>query len=77
MESACRRCARPGLSGAIPALWLDRRAPSVNRLLGLLWTGYVLNPAVYTDDLTAEARDFYRRFYRVELDGEQIHKLMP
>jgi molybdenum ABC transporter molybdate-binding protein len=41
--------------------------PSVNRLLGSLWAGHTLYPAVYPEDLRAEARDFYRRFYRIEL----------
>jgi iron complex transport system substrate-binding protein len=49
--------------------------PSVNRLLGLLWAGHTLYPAVYPEDLRAEARDFYRRFYRIELDDEQFEAL--
>jgi iron complex transport system substrate-binding protein len=49
--------------------------PSVNRLLGPLWAGHTLDPAVYPEDLRAEARDFYRRFYRIELDDEQFEAL--
>jgi iron complex transport system substrate-binding protein len=63
------------LAPSLPFGWIDE-PPSVNRLLGLLWTGHALYPAVYTDDLAAEARDSYR-FYRVELDDEQIQKPMP
>ena len=64
------------LAPALPFGWIDE-PPSVNRLLGLLWIGHTLYPAVYPDDLPAEARDFYRRFYRVELDGEQLKALLP
>jgi hypothetical protein len=37
--------------------------------------GHTLYPAVYPEDLRAEARDFYRRFYRIELDDEQFEAL--
>jgi len=62
------------LAPALPFGWIDE-PPSVNRLLGLLWAGHTLYPAVYPDDLRAEARDFYRRFYRIELDDEQFEAL--
>jgi iron complex transport system substrate-binding protein len=62
------------LAPALPFGWIDE-PPSVNRLLGLLWVGHTLYPAVYPDDLRAEARDFYRRFYRIELDDEQFQAL--
>jgi hypothetical protein len=64
------------LAPSLPFGWIDE-PPSVNRLLGLLWLGQKLYPAVYTDDLNAEARSFYRRFYRIELDDEQLHALLP
>jgi iron complex transport system substrate-binding protein len=62
------------LAPALPFGWIDE-PPSVNRLLGLLWVGHTLYPAVYPEDLRAEARDFYRRFYRIELDDEQFEAL--
>ncbi len=62
------------LAPALPFGWIDE-PPSVNRLLGLLWAGHTLDPAVYPEDLRAEARDFYRRFYRIELDDEQFEAL--
>ena len=62
------------LAPALPFGWIDE-PPSVNRLLGLLWAGQTLYPAVYPEDLRAEARDFYRRFYRIELDDEQFQAL--
>ena len=65
---------RVHLAPALPFGWIDE-PPSVNRLLGLLWAGHTLYPAVYPEDLRAEARDFYRRFYRIELDDEQFEAL--
>jgi iron complex transport system substrate-binding protein len=62
------------LAPALPFGWIDE-PPSVNRLLGLLWAGHTLYPATYPEDLRAEARDFYRRFYRIELDDEQFEAL--
>ena len=62
------------LAPALPFGWIDE-PPSVNRLLGLMWAGHTLYPAVYPEDLRAEARDFYRRFYRIELDDEQFEAL--
>jgi iron complex transport system substrate-binding protein len=62
------------LAPALPFGWIDE-PPSVNRLLGLLWAGHTLYPAVYPEDLRAEAQDFYRRFYRIKLDDEQFEAL--
>jgi iron complex transport system substrate-binding protein len=62
------------LAPSLPFGWIDE-PPSVNRLLGLLWAGHTLYPPVYPEDLRAEARDFYRRFYRIELDDEQFEAL--
>jgi iron complex transport system substrate-binding protein len=65
---------RVDLAPALPFGWIDE-PPSVNRLLGLIWAGHTLYPAVYPEDLRAETRDFYRRFYRIELDDEQFEAL--
>jgi iron complex transport system substrate-binding protein len=62
------------LAPSLPFGWIDE-PPSINRLLGLLWAGHVLYPAVYPDDLSPETRNFYQRFYRVELDDQQFKAL--
>jgi iron complex transport system substrate-binding protein len=62
------------LAPTLPFGWIDE-PPSVNRLLGLLWAEHVLYPALYPDEMTSRAGDFYRRFYRVEVDGEQLRSL--
>ena len=64
------------LAPNLPFSWIDE-PPSVNRLLGLLWAGHMLYPAIYPEDLKVEAQDFYRQFYRVGLDSEQIDALLP
>ncbi|HLJ63317.1 MAG TPA: hypothetical protein VKT70_04375 [Stellaceae bacterium] len=55
-----------------PFGWIDEPPPSVNRLLGLVWAGKVL----YPEDLRQEARDFYHRFYQVELTDAQHDQLL-
>jgi iron complex transport system substrate-binding protein len=62
------------LAPVLPFGWIDE-PPSVNRLIGLLWAGHTLYPAVYPNDLRGEARDFYRRFYGTDLDDEQFEAL--
>jgi iron complex transport system substrate-binding protein len=62
------------LAPALPFGWIDE-PPSVNRLIGLLWAGHTLYSAVYPDDLRAEVREFYRLFYRVDLDDAQLAAL--
>jgi iron complex transport system substrate-binding protein len=64
------------LAPGLPFGWIDE-PPSVNRLLGLLWAGHALYPALCPGDLGAAAQDFYRQFYRVELDSEQLKTLLP
>jgi iron complex transport system substrate-binding protein len=59
-----------------PFGWIDE-PPSVNRLLGLLWVGHLLYPAAYPEDLRAEAKAFYRRFYQVEPSETQLDRLLP
>ena len=63
------------LAPSLPFGWIDE-PPSVNRLIGLLWAGHAFYPSIYRDDLAVEARDFYRRFYRVELDDEHVRALL-
>ena len=50
--------------------------PSVNRLLGLRWLMHRLYPDAAEGDLRAEARDFYRLFYGIELDEPALTRLL-
>ena len=58
-----------------PFSWLDRpKGP--NRIIGVLWTGALMYPDLYTDiDLTQEIQDFYNMFYHVDLTPEQVPQL--
>lgn len=58
-----------------PFSWLDRpKAP--NRIIGILWTGTLMYPDLYSDvDLTKEIQDFYQLFYHVELTPDEVTAL--
>jgi len=63
------------LAPTLPFGWIDE-PPSVNRLLGLLWAEHVLHPAIHPGDLRGATRDFFHRFYRVELRDDQLAALL-
>lgn len=66
---------RVHLSPKLPFGWVDF-PPSVNRLPGLWWIGAKVFPDQFPDDLGAIARDFYRRFYQVELSAAQVQRVL-
>lgn len=66
---------RVHLSPKLPFGWVDF-PPSVNRLPGLWWIGAKVFPDRFRDDLGAIARDFYRRFYQVELSAAQLQRVL-
>ena len=66
---------RVHLSPKMPFGWVDF-PPAVNRLIGLRWLGRVLYPDLFPEDLRELTRDFYRRFYHVELTGEQVDRIL-
>lgn len=66
---------RVHLSPKLPFGWVDF-PPSVNRLPGLWWIAAKVFPAQFRDDLGAIARDFYRRFYQVELSAAQVQRVL-
>lgn len=66
---------RVHLSPKLPFGWVDF-PPSVNRLPGLWWIGSKVLPAQFPDDLAAMARDFYRRFYQVDLTPAQVQRVL-
>jgi iron complex transport system substrate-binding protein len=63
------------LAPSLPFGWFDQ-PPGLNRLIGVRWLGRVLYPAQFPEDLGAVTRDFYRRFYHVELSREQLDRLL-
>lgn len=58
-----------------PFGWIDF-PPSVNRLIGLLWLGKLLYPEQFPEDVAAQARDFYTRFYHVTPSQEAVTGLL-
>lgn len=60
---------------ALPFGWFDS-PPGVNRLIGLRWLAAVLYPALFPEPLAEITRDFYKRFYHVELEPAQIDALL-
>ena len=50
--------------------------PSVNRLPGLWWLGSKVFPALFPEDLSVVTRDFYKLFYQVDLNAEQVQRVL-
>ncbi|NNM72455.1 iron ABC transporter substrate-binding protein [Enterovirga aerilata] len=69
------RDGRVHLSPKLPFGWVDF-PPSVNRLIGLIWLGKLLYPALFPEDLVAETRAFYRLFYHVTPSDEGIARVL-
>ena len=69
------RNGRVHLSPKLPFGWVDF-PPSVNRLIGLRWLAKILYPDRFTEDMNALTRDFYKRFYHVDLDDAQVARVL-
>jgi iron complex transport system substrate-binding protein len=69
------RDGRVHLSPKMPFGWVDF-PPSVNRLIGLRWLAKILYPDMFPDDLTAQTREFYTRFYHVTPSDAQIERVL-
>lgn len=69
------RQGRVHLSPKLPFGWVDF-PPSVNRIPGLWWLGSKLFPDRFPEDVADVARDFYRRFYQVDLSSSQLQRLL-
>lgn len=59
----------------LPFGWFDS-PPGINRLLGLRWLAGLLHPDLFPEPMDAIARDFYKRFYHVDLDASQLDTLL-
>jgi iron complex transport system substrate-binding protein len=60
---------------ALPWGWFDL-PPGVNRLIGIRWLLSTLYSAQPGADLKAEAREFYRLFYHIDLSEEDLMTLL-
>jgi iron complex transport system substrate-binding protein len=63
------------LAPNLPYGWFDA-PPGVNRLIGVRWLASILYPKQFPDDLRAVTRDFYKRFYHVDLTDAQLEALL-
>ncbi|WP_439607783.1 ABC transporter substrate-binding protein [Hydrogenophaga sp.] len=66
---------RVHLSPKLPFGWIDF-PPGVNRLPGLWWLGSKVFPALFPEDLATLTRDFYQLFYQVDLNPEQVARVL-
>ncbi|MCJ2089383.1 iron ABC transporter substrate-binding protein [Methylobacterium sp. E-005] len=58
-----------------PFPWFDA-PPGVNRLIGLRWLAGLLHPNLFPQPMPEVVRDFYHRFYHVDLDAGQAAALL-
>jgi iron complex transport system substrate-binding protein len=73
IEAVRRR--RVHLSPKLPFGWVDF-PPSVNRLIGLWWLAKILYADLFPEDLRALTRDFYDKFYHVNVTDVQIDRVL-
>ncbi|WP_292508398.1 iron ABC transporter substrate-binding protein [Methylobacterium sp.] len=59
----------------LPFGWFDS-PPGVNRLIGLRWLAGLFYPSLFKQPLGETTREFYRRFYHVELTPQQVEELL-
>jgi iron complex transport system substrate-binding protein len=63
------------LAPADPFGWIDN-PPSVNRIIGLYWLAALFYPDQYQEDLRANVRAFYEKFYGTKLTDRQLEALV-
>jgi iron complex transport system substrate-binding protein len=63
------------LSPTAPFGWIDR-PPSLNRMIGLKWLTGLFYPEQGPQDLPTVTRDFYKLFYHVDLDDQDLDRLL-
>jgi iron complex transport system substrate-binding protein len=72
---AAVRARRVHLAPSRPFGWVDF-PPSVNRLIGLWWLAKILYPDLFPDDLRMLTREFYGKFYHVQVTDQQIDRVL-
>lgn len=63
------------LSPGLPYGWIDS-PPSLNRLIGLKWLAKLFFPDRFTATLRDTTREFYARYYQVDLSDAQLDTLL-
>ena len=63
------------LSPSLPYGWIDS-PPSLNRLIGLKWLARLFFPDHFSKTLSETTREFYARYYQVDLTDAQLAQLL-
>ena len=58
-----------------PFCWIDR-PPTVNRLIGIRWLAALFYPKLFPFDLREETRHFYKTFYQIDLNDQQLNDIL-
>jgi iron complex transport system substrate-binding protein len=69
------RRGRVYLSPTAPFGWIDR-PPSLNRIMGLTWMAGLLYSGQWESDLREDTRAFYQLYYHVDLNDEELERLL-
>lgn len=64
------------IAPSVPFGWIDS-PPGVNRMIGIKWLENVLYPEQFKVDLSNEIKSFFKLFYQVKVNDEQVAKLLP
>jgi iron complex transport system substrate-binding protein len=59
----------------LPFDWVDA-PPGVNRLMGLRWLANLAYPDHFKDDIRVQAKDFYKKFYHVDLSDSDLDVIL-
>ena len=52
------------------------RPPSANKIIGVLWLANLVYPEIYPMDIRREFADFYKLFYRIDLDDARLDSIL-
>ncbi len=63
------------LTPSLPFNWFDR-PPDIMRIIGIKWLANVLYPEYVNIDLNQEVKDFFKLFYNMDLNDEQVAELL-
>lgn len=64
------------IAPSVPFGWIDS-PPGVNRMIGIKWLEHILYPDTFKIDLASEIKAFFKLFYQVEVNDEQLVMLLP
>jgi iron complex transport system substrate-binding protein len=74
-DTSAVRGNRVYVSPSLPFGWIDS-PPSLNRLIGLKWLARLFFPDRFSKTLKETTREFYARYYQVDLTDAQLERLL-